>query len=44
MLVWSDDNQATAEEAAVEFLRQHPEIWTAWVTPEAATRITASLN
>ena len=44
MLVWSDDNQATADEAAVEFLRQHPEIWTKWVTPEAATRITASLN
>jgi glycine betaine/proline transport system substrate-binding protein len=44
MLVWSDDNQATAEEAAVEFITRHPEIWTEWVTPEAATRITASLN
>ena len=44
MLVWSDDNQATAEEAAVEFITRHPEIWTKWVTPEAATRITASLN
>lgn len=44
MLVWSDDNQATAEDAAVEFITRHPEIWTEWVTSEAATRINASLN
>lgn len=44
MLVWADDNQATAEDMAVEFLKQHPEIWTTWVTPEAADSITESLQ
>ena len=44
MLVWADDNQATAEDMAVEFLKQHPEIWTTWVTAEAASKITESLQ
>lgn len=44
MLVWADDNQATAEDMAVEFLKRHPEIWTTWVTPEAAEKITESLQ
>jgi glycine betaine/proline transport system substrate-binding protein len=44
MLVWSDDNQATAEDAAVEFLNRYPEIWTTWVTTEAADNITKSLQ
>lgn len=44
MLVWSDDNQATSEDAAVEFLNRYPEIWTTWVTAEAANKITKSLQ
>jgi len=44
MLVWSDDNQATSEDAAVEFLNRYPEIWTTWVTTEAADKITKSLQ
>lgn len=44
MLVWSDDNQATSEDAAVEFLNRYPEIWTTWVTTEAANKITESLQ
>ena len=44
MLVWSDDNQATSEDAAVEFLNRYPEIWTTWVTTEAADNITKSLQ
>lgn len=44
MLVWSDDNQATSEDAAVEFLNRYPEIWTTWVTTEAANKITKSLQ
>ena len=44
MLVWFDDNQATAAEAAVEFLTRHPEIWETWVTPEAAKKIHKSLQ
>lgn len=43
-LVWIDDNQATAEDSAMYFLNTYPEIWTKWVTPEAATKITASLK
>ena len=44
MLVWFDDNQATAAEAAVEFLNMYPEIWETWVTPEAAKKIHKSLQ
>ena len=44
MLVWFDDNQATAAEAAVEFLTMYPEIWETWVTPEAAKKIHKSLQ
>ena len=44
MLVWSDDNQATAEDAAVEFLTLHPELWTTWVPDHIATKIKATLN
>ena len=44
MLVWMDDNQATAEDSALHFLNTYPEIWTKWVTPEAATKVTASLK
>ena len=44
MLVWFDDNPATAAEAAVEFLTMHPEIWETWVTPEAAKKIHKSLQ
>jgi glycine betaine/proline transport system substrate-binding protein len=44
MLVWSDDNQATAEDAALEFLTQHPELWTTWVPEHIATKIKATLN
>ena len=44
MLVWFDDNLATAAEAAVEFLTMYPEIWETWVTPEAAKKIHKSLQ
>ena len=44
MLVWADDNQATAEDMAIEFLQRHPEIWTTWVTPQAAENINNSLQ
>ena len=37
-------NQATAEDSAMYFLNTHPEIWTKWVTPEAAKKVTASLK
>ena len=44
LLVWSDDSQATAEDAAIHFITMYPELWKTWVTPEAATRINASLD
>ena len=44
MLVWADDNQATAEDMAVEFLKRYPELWTKWVTIKAARNITESLK
>lgn len=44
MLVWFDDNQATAEEAAIEFLIRHSDIWASWVTPAAAEKILRSLD
>ena len=44
MLVWFDDNQATAEEAAIEFLIRHPLLWASWVTPAAAEKILKSLG
>lgn len=43
MMAWMTDNQATGEEGAKEFLRTHPEMWTTWVSPEAAEKIKAAL-
>ena len=44
MLVWMDDNQATAEDSALYFLNTYPEIWTKWVSPKAAKKVKASLK
>ncbi len=44
MLVWADDNQATSEDSAKEFLNQYPQIWTKWVTPAAVEKITVMLT
>jgi ABC-type proline/glycine betaine transport systems, periplasmic components len=38
-----DDNQASGEDAAIEFLLNEESIWTQWVTPEAAERIKDAL-
>ena len=43
-LVWIEDNQATAEDSALYFLNTHPDVWTKWVTPEAAKKVKASLK
>ena len=43
LLVWSDDNQATADEAAEYFIANYLDIWTQWVTVEAANKITDTL-
>jgi glycine betaine/proline transport system substrate-binding protein len=43
LMAWMTDNQATGEEGAKHFLKERSEIWTKWVTPEAAAKIKASL-
>ncbi len=39
LMAWANDNQASARDAALYFLRTNEEIWTDWVTPEAADRL-----
>lgn len=43
MLVFMADEQAGGEDAAIEFLTRHPELWKAWVTDEVAAKIEAAL-
>ncbi len=43
LMAWMTDNQAAGEEGAKHFLKEHPDVWTKWVTPEAAEKIKASL-
>ena len=43
MLVFMNEEQAVGADAAVEFLINHEEIWTAWVSADAAAKIKASL-
>lgn len=43
LMAWMTDNQAAGEEGAKHFLKERPDVWTKWVTPEAAARIKASL-
>lgn len=37
------DQQATGEDAAIEFLTKHENIWTNWVSSDAAKKIKAGL-
>ena len=43
LMAWMTDNQATGEDGAREFLKQNPDMWTQWVSPEAAEKIKAAL-
>ena len=42
-LAYMADQQATGEDAAVEFLTKHSDVWTSWVTADAAKKIKAGL-
>ena len=42
-LAYMADQQATGEDAAVEFLMKHSDVWTSWVTADAAKKIKAGL-
>jgi glycine betaine/proline transport system substrate-binding protein len=43
LMAWMTDNQATGKDGAVHFLKTSPQVWEAWVTPEAARKIRAAL-
>ena len=39
LLVYMDDNQADGADAAVEFLKNNPDVWQAWVSADAAKKV-----
>ena len=43
LLAWMQNNQATGEGGANHFLKNYPQIWGEWVSPEVAERVKASL-
>lgn len=43
MLVYMADEQAAGEDAAIEFLIQHEDVWTTWVSEEVAAKVKAGL-
>ena len=43
MLVWMGEEQAGGADAAIEFLIQHEDLWTTWVSADAVAKIKASL-
>ena len=44
MLVFGTENQASAEEMAIEFMKLYPEVWEGWVSSKAAENIWATLE
>lgn len=42
-LAYMHDNDAEADEAALEFLRTKPDVWTKWVPAEVAERVSAAV-
>ena len=43
MLVYMSDNQAKGSDAAVEFLKQHEDVWGSWVSSSAKKKIKSAL-
>lgn len=43
LMAWATANQATGEDAARYFLKQRKDIWSKWVSPAAAEKISGSL-
>ena len=43
MLVYMADEQAAGEDAAIEFMGKHKDLWKSWVSEEAAAKIEAAL-
>lgn len=43
LMAWMTDNQASGEDGAKHFLKENKDVWTKWVTPDAAKKVEASL-
>jgi glycine betaine/proline transport system substrate-binding protein len=43
MLVWMGENQAEGADAAIEFLKTQEDVWTKWVSSDAASKIKKAL-
>ena len=43
VLAWGEENNATAEETAIHFLQENPDVWKAWVPDETAEKIQSGL-
>lgn len=43
LMAWMTDNQASGEDGAKHFLKENKDIWTKWVSADAAKKIEASL-
>lgn len=43
LMAWMTDNQATGEDGARQFLKENKDMWSSWVSPEAAEKIEAAL-
>jgi glycine betaine/proline transport system substrate-binding protein len=44
LMAWMTDNQATGEDGARHFLKNQPDVWSKWVTADAAAKIKAALR
>ncbi|NGM86316.1 ABC transporter permease subunit [Parapusillimonas sp. SGNA-6] len=44
MILTMTETHAPGEAVAMRFLREHPEVWRAWLTPEAVKRVDAALG
>ncbi|QCY09513.1 ABC transporter substrate-binding protein [Pseudomonas sp. MPC6] len=44
LLAWGEDNGADPEKIANYFLKNHQDIWTAWVSKDVADKVIAKLN
>ena len=43
LLAWKEENQADPQETAEHFLKNHEEVWGAWVSADAARKVKAGL-
>lgn len=43
LMAWMSENQAKGEDGAKYFLKNNPDIWSGWVTPDVAAKIKAAL-